>query len=192
MRHVRFAIVLFVGLSTGVTGCKGCRRESAASRVMADTGAADAGPVATVADAGRRPRKRLPPPLRPPDPSMARKVSRDSPCALLVSRACALVTEGSEECAEARIDLAEHGDAGREERCATTMEWFRGRIEESKKVKPCVLLADVVCATSGPDSEDCRVTREDSAKLKDDLHRQACLAALLLFKSGFQRPTLEH
>lgn len=131
----------------------------------------------------RKPRRRLPPPLRPSTQvGPPAKGLRDTPCDVLVNRVCALLSEGAEECTEARARVDQRPTRVDDDACAEALDWFRMNVEETKRGRePCSLLVDVKCRSYGDESNACGAARSDVAHLKPALHRGACLAELLMF-----------
>ncbi len=172
--------VIAAGL-LAILGCSRAEKPPASTEQAPASGAAPkAAPAIQTVPA---PRKRLPPPLRP---NASRRAGGSSdaeirPCAELVNKVCALLSEGAEECGEARGRIERRPGTVRDERCERALEWYFSHVEQAKRVKPCMLLADAKCKAFGAASNSCVNARADVAHLKGELGR-ACLAELLLFK----------
>ena len=145
--------------------------------------AATAAPDAGGPKKPRKPRRRLPPPLRPSTQEGPPSAElHDTPCDVLVNRVCALLSEGAEECTEARGRVDQRPPRVDDDACAEALDWFRINVEEIKRGRqPCALLKDVKCKSFGEDSSACVMAKGDVAHLKSEMHRNACLAELLMF-----------
>ena len=124
-------------------------------------------------------RQRLPAPLRPNRPPVVEESDAPLPCTIVVSRVCSILTEGAEECAEARQQLLGIVDTEAQARCGSALAWYEKRFAEERRPRPCALLADVVCRQAGPSSIQCKRAKDEVPLLrKTMLH--ACKAGILM------------
>lgn len=164
----------------------GCRR----ARIQTPGLTSDPPDAGVVVDAGPKPKKkrrRLPPPLRPEGSRREHTEEVTRPCTILVNHVCALLSEGAEECTEARTRIHRRPGTVKDQRCTQALEWYRKHIEDAPKrrrIRPCKLLAVAKCAVYGKDSAGCAHAKSDIAHLAKTLDH-ACRADLLLFK-GFR------
>ncbi|MFT5432493.1 MAG: hypothetical protein ACI9OJ_003192 [Myxococcota bacterium] len=189
--------LVFFGLTSLSIGIAACSRDEPAPTVeqvnsRLDRIAAAAPPEperVAVPDAGaadvpvvRKKRERLPSPLRPRSrpTHVAPDAGGASACTQLVNKVCLLLTEGSEECGEAR-DRLKHPRHLQQDRCLETLEWYEKRVENPKRVRPCRLAAQIKCRVYGSDSPLCKQAKRDFKLMRKRLGH-ACKADLLLFK----------
>ena len=126
-------------------------------------------------------RRRLPSPLAPGKQRRKEGDRGGSACQELVNQVCALLSEGAEECAEARTRLARRPQSVDQPTCKEALNWYRVRVEEAKRKRPCRLLAEVKCGAYGEDSMACAGARADVTHMSRSLPN-GCEAELLLFK----------
>ncbi|MEC8023824.1 MAG: hypothetical protein VX223_07790 [Myxococcota bacterium] len=126
-----------------------------------------------------RRRVRLPPPLRPASTVAPPEAEAPMPCTIVVSRICSILTEGAEECAEARQRLRRLDDTEAQSRCAHALAWYEKRFSEERRPRPCALLADVVCRKSGQHSIPCRRAKDEVPFLRKTM-QHACKAGILV------------
>jgi len=89
-----------------------------------------------------RRRRRLPPPLRPNAYQGLQPQDTDiRPCTELVNKVCALLSEGAEECGEARSRIERRPGTVRDDQCERALSWYFKHVEQAKRVLPCALLA---------------------------------------------------
>ena len=134
---------------------------------------------ATAPKQAKKKRVRLPAPLRPQKMGTAPESDAPQPCTIVVSRICSILTEGAEECAEARNALAQAENVDAQTRCANALAWYERRFSDERRTKPCALLADVVCRQAGQNSVQCKRAKEDIRLLRKTI-QHACKAAILM------------
>ena len=132
-------------------------------------------------------RPKLPPPLRPQygDRSDLGD-SPNRPCSVLVNKVCALLSEGAEECGEARSRLRNRPATLDQEQCREALTWFGQKIERNRRTEPCALLVGVTCRTFGQNTPSCANAKLDWKSMRKPKVRKAmgpaCSANLLLIK----------
>ena len=99
-----------------------------------------------------------------------------------MNKVCALLSEGAEECAEARRHINAQSGTVQEQRCTSALNWYQKHVEDVKRRSVCGLLADVKCRAYGEEATSCVNARADVAHLSKTLSL-ACRAELLLFKA---------
>jgi len=143
-------------------------------------GALESGTLQPRAEA-LRPR-RVPPPLGPRVGESAGATDDEvRPCLLLVNRLCALLSEGAEECGQARNRVVRRAGTVSEKRCESALAWYHINVENVSTVRACNLLARETCRDSGAESRRCANARLDAEQLRGE-YDSACLAQLLLLK----------
>lgn len=124
-------------------------------------------------------RVRLPAPLRPQRQAAGPEADAPQPCTIVASRICSILTEGAEECAEARQVLPSLENVDAQARCAKALGWYERRFSDERRTKPCALLADVVCRQAGQNSVQCKRAKEDIRLLRKTI-QHACKAGILM------------
>lgn len=149
----------------------------------AQAGFSDSANTSDPASSETAPKKKrrvsLPAPLKPHRPEAAPESDAPEPCTIVVSRICSILTEGAEECAEARQMLPQLNNVDAQARCADALAWYERRFSDERRTKPCALLADVICRKAGPKTLQCQRAKEDVRLLKKTI-QHACKAAILM------------
>ncbi|HIA01937.1 MAG TPA: hypothetical protein EYN66_08510 [Myxococcales bacterium] len=173
-------LVISLLLALMTSACRG-RERAPETSPTASTAVKVGAPVKT-AKKIRRVRKRLPPPLKPHTYSNRENADhQEQPCALLVNKVCALLSQGAEECTQARARLQRQAVSLHQEQCASALRWYRAQVEDVSIVRPCRLVAKTKCRAYGRDSARCASAKLDASRMNAGMAR-ACKAELLLFK----------
>ncbi len=152
----RVAYGVVCGLLAAWTLAAGCDRTTK-PKPKSD----EAEPVERPAPPPKPERRRLPPPLAPAGASSTADAEQQ-PCSELVNKVCALLSEGAEECGEARGRVERRPGTVRQSQCASAIDWYIEKVERPRRVRPCVLLAEAKCRAWGQDSTACVNARADA------------------------------
>lgn len=172
---------LLAGVVVVLLLAPGCRRTAKSAATPTQAKADTVIPLDLVQPVHRQKRRRLPPPLRPRAPEPQLGAEQDaSPCSMLVTKVCSLLSERAEECTEARRRVWNRPGTIRQERCEEALEWYRIKIDEARRPRPCQLLAAQKCENHGEGSAACINARADVEHLASKRHHM-CRAELLLY-----------
>ena len=113
------------------------------------------------------------------------KVPTLSSCQRLVERACGLLGEYSQECAQARGNVRRPKRRELQMECDEIVKIFEATHARDTRRNPCYVLARRVCTSRGKDSRECRDRKESTKRLTKPEQRRACRGDLLLEEARF-------
>ncbi|MFT7582748.1 MAG: hypothetical protein ACI9MR_004431 [Myxococcota bacterium] len=106
-----------------------------------------------------------------------------APCKALAELACSYFGPYTDECALARTEKADDGDAATRDACLMLLNQFK-TVEEPMRMNPCRRYSRLVCKREGSQTRLCQTSRENLPLLRKAEEKRACLGDLLLYQAG--------